>query len=231
MMHIFLIRKPLFAAIWFALLAALVAPQSQLAADHSPLKPLLAIPDKTVLQEDYSQPKKLAAEIYSIRQGTQWAIEDGVLRGRPSPPEYQAKKEDHQGLESRISIPACPHDFIIQFDVRFLGGEPTPRFPFLEFGHHMARLTWSNGEIKGEEIVIQFADGLTIYGKHASLDNEKSGFGIAGTKGGTVELDNVTVWSVKAENQPDWQTQRVKLPQPKVTVLEKAAARAKKKAK
>ena len=86
-------------------------------------------------------------------------------------------------------------------------------------------------EIKGEEIVIQFADGPTIYGKHASLDNEKSGFGVCGNKGGTVELDNVTVWSVKAENQPTWQMQRAKLPQAKATVLEKAASKAKKSAK
>jgi hypothetical protein len=263
MMNILLIRKPLFAAAWFALLAALVVLPMAPAVDQTPLKPLLAIPDKVVLQEDYSQPKKLASEIYSIRQGTQWAVEDGVLRGRPSPPEYQAKKADHQGLEARISIPACPRDFIIQFDVRFVGGQPTPRFPFLEFGHHMARLTWSNGgeanlladnesvllatapgfktedgswyralaEIKGEEIVIQFAGGPTIYGKHTSLDSEKSGFGVAGIKGGTVELDNVTVWSVKAENQPNWQMQRAKLPQPKATVLEKAAAKGKKKTK
>ena len=75
------------------MLAALVIVPTLPAADQTALKPLLAVPDKVVLQEDYSQPKKLAAEIYSIRQGTQWAIEDGVLRGRPSPPEYQAKKQ------------------------------------------------------------------------------------------------------------------------------------------
>jgi hypothetical protein len=82
MMNILLIRKPFFAAVLFASLAALVILPTAPAADHTPLKPLLAIPNKAVLQEDYSQPKKLAAEIYSIRQGTQWAIEDGVLRGR-----------------------------------------------------------------------------------------------------------------------------------------------------
>src|SRR3954471_21169425 len=110
MMNILPVPKPFFAAVWFALLAALVILPTLPAADQIALKPLRAIPDQVVLHEDYSQPKKLAAEIYSIRQGTQWAVEDGVLRGRPSPPEYQAKKADHQGLEARISIPACPRD-------------------------------------------------------------------------------------------------------------------------
>ncbi|HEY2414270.1 MAG TPA: hypothetical protein VGI40_18645 [Pirellulaceae bacterium] len=259
MIHISLNRKMLCAGLSLVLLSPLFNLHSQVAAEPASLKPLMAVPDKIILQEDYSQPKPLASDVYSKRQGTQWVIEDGVLRGRPSPPEFQAKKQDHQGLEARISIPACPRDFLIQFDVRFLGGEPTPRFPFLEFGHHMARLTWSNGgeatlsadgesvllaklpsfkiepgrwyhalgETKGEEIVIQFADGPTIYGKHASLDKEKSGFGVCGTKGGTVELDNVTVWSVKAETQPDWPQRRSQLPQSEPTVIKKATTKGK----
>jgi len=261
MIHLSLCRTTLRTGLFLGLPFLLLSLESLTGAEPAVLKPLLAVPDKIILQEDYSQPKPLAADIYSKRQGTQWAIEDGVLRGRPSTPEFQAKKQDHQGLESRISIPACPRDFIIQFDVRFIGGEPTPRFPFVEFGHHMARLAWSNGgeatlvadgesvllakvpsfkiepghwyralgETKGDEIVIQFAGGPTIYGKHASLDNEKSGFGVCGTRSGTVELDNVTVWSVQAETQPGWPQQRSKLPQAEPTVLNKTAGKAKKK--
>lgn len=252
-------RKALRSVLCLDLLSLLLCGASLPGSEPAALKPLLAVPDKIILQEDYSQPKPLALEIYSKRQGTQWAIEDGVLRGRPSTPEFQAKKQDHQGLEARISIPACPRDFIIQFEVRFIGGGPAPRFPFVEFGHHMARLAWSNGgeatlaadgesvllanvpnfkiepgpwyrglgESKGEEIVIQFADGPTIYGKHPSLDNEKSGFGVCGTRGGTVELDNITVWSVKPETQANWPQQRSKLPQPEPTVLKKASAKTK----
>lgn len=261
MIHSSRYRKTLRVGILLSILCSLICLQTLPSAEPANLKPLLAVPDKIVLQEDYSQPKSLAPEVYSKRQGTQWAIDEGVLRGSPSPPEFQAKKQDHQGFEPRISIPACPRDFLIQFDVRFIGGEPTPRFPFLEFGHHMARLAWSNGgeatlvadgesvllakvpnfkiepgrwyralgETKREEIVIQFAGGPTIYGKHASLDNEKSGFGVCGTKGGTVELDNVTVWSVKAETQPDWPQQRSKLPQVEPTALKKASPKTKSK--
>src|SRR4051812_23135208 len=111
MIHLSLGRKTLHTRCWVGLLSPLLCLQSLPSAEPAILKPLLALPDKIILQEDYSLPKPLAPEVYSKRQGTQWAIEDGVLRGRPSPPEFQAKKQDHQGLEARISIPACPREF------------------------------------------------------------------------------------------------------------------------
>ena len=80
-----------------------------------------------------------------MRPGTRWTIADGVLRGIPSSAEFQAKKKDHFGYEPRISIPACPREFAIQFDVRFVGGQPTAIGPFVEFGHRMARDSWAGG--------------------------------------------------------------------------------------
>jgi hypothetical protein len=243
-----------FRPLWAAAVVLSVGVCQLPAADSPNLAPLLAVPDRVVLQEDYATPKPLDAKVYSQRQGTRWKIEDGVLRGRPSSPEFQAKKKDHQGLEPRISIPACPRDFVVRFDVRFIGGEKTPRFPFVEFGHHVARLAWSNGgdaallaenetvqlatypgfkvepgkwyhalaEIEGEELVIQFAGGPTVYARQKSFDQEKSGFGVCGTRGGTVELDNVTLWSVKKDPQPGWEAARAKLPPPTKPVTIKA---------
>lgn len=234
---------------------------SALAADFPTLKPLLTVPDQTVLREDYATPKPLTKGVYAQRQGTRWTIEDGVLRGRESSPEFQAKKKDHFGYEPRLSIPACPQEFAIQFDVRVTGGKSTGIVPFVEFGHHLARVAWPNGggaslvadgesvqlaaapnfklesgrwyralaEIKGEEFVIQFAGGPTLYGKHASFARQKDGFGVCGTQGGTVELDNLTVWSVKPEVQAGWEKTRAALPAPVAVVLKPAGA--KKKAK
>lgn len=228
-----------------------------LAAEPTALRPLLAIPDKVLLQDDYTTAKPLPKGVYAKRQGTQWAIEDGVLRGQPSTPEFQAKQKDHSGYEPRLSIPACPQDFIIQFDVRFLGGQPTGLTPHIEIGHHMARLTWANGgeakltadhesillanapgfkiepdrwyralaEIKGEEFVIQFAEGPTIYGSHPTFAGEKTGFGVAGNRGGKVELDNITVWAVKPALQPEWAKTRAALPQTRPVAIEKATGK------
>lgn len=227
-----------------------------LAAEPAELKPLLAIPDKVVLQDDYATAKPLPRG-YAQHQRTRWAIEDGVLRGRPSSAEYQATKTDHAGLQPRLAISACPQEFAIRFDVRFLGGESNHIFPFVECGHHVARVAWPSGggaklladgerlqlaeapefkiepgrwysalaELKGEEFVIQFADGPTLYGRHPSFVGKRNDFGVTGNIGGTVELDNVTVWSVQAGTQADWAKTRAALPQPKQVATEKAAGK------
>lgn len=89
------------------------------------LKPLLAQPDQIVFEDDFTKSAPLDKTNWAKRQGTQWAVEDGVLRGRPSTPEYQAKVKDHKGYEPRISAPVTPAQFIAKFSVRFeLSGGP-----------------------------------------------------------------------------------------------------------
>jgi hypothetical protein len=231
--------------VFIALFAMIIAGDSVGAApsEHAALKPLLAVPNEIVLREDFTSEKPLEKGKYAMRQGTRWTIADGVLRGVPSSAEFQARKKDHFGYEPRISIPACPQEFIIQFDVRFIGGKPTAIVPFVEFGHHIVRVTWAGGggarvvadtetlqlatapefklepgkwyralaEIKGDEFVIQFAGGPTLHGKHPAVAGKNDGFGVAGNKDGTVELDNITVWSVQSEVNPGWAAARGRL--------------------
>lgn len=104
------------------------------------LKPLMLVPDKLVLKDDFSKSGPINKEHWQIRQGTQWSVEDGVLRGRPSSAEYQASKTDHAGKEPRIAAPITPKECIAQLSVKFSGGEETNVVPFVEFGHHVCRL-------------------------------------------------------------------------------------------
>ena len=71
--------------------------------------------------------------------------------------------------------------------------------------------------MRGEEFVIQFADGPTLYARYEGFAKPAasgaSGFGIAGPKGGVAELDNFTMWSIKPAAQPEWEKARAKLPQ------------------
>ena len=106
------------------LLSAVLANLSLASLVAGDLEPLMSQPDKVVLREDFSKSKKLDKAVWRARQGTRWAMEDGVLRGRPSSPEYQARKADHKGLEPRLSIPAAPQEFIIEFSIRIVGGDP-----------------------------------------------------------------------------------------------------------
>ncbi|WP_395749016.1 hypothetical protein [Prosthecobacter sp.] len=86
-------------------------------------------------------------------------------------------------------------------------------------------------ELKGEEAVVQFADGPTLYAKHAifakPVESGGNGLGIAGPKDGSVELDNVTLWSVKAEEQVSWAAKRVTLPKLEPVPFAKTKGKAK----
>jgi hypothetical protein len=71
-------------------------------------------------------------------------------------------------------------------------------------------------EIKGDEIVVQFADGPVLYAQHACLaqlpNNGAPAICIAGPVAGRVELDNLTIWSIRAEAEPSWSQRRAEIP-------------------
>ena len=71
-------------------------------------------------------------------------------------------------------------------------------------------------ELKGEEFVVQIQDGPTLYGKHPIMPSPApsggNGFGTAGLRGGKVEIDNLTLWTVKKEAQPGWEARRAEFP-------------------
>ena len=85
--------------------------------------------------------------------------------------------------------------------------------------------------------VIQFADGPTLYAKHPCFAlpaaSGSKGFGVAGPKGGTAEIDNLTLWSIKPDEQPTWNVRRAALPkfEPMKVKEEKAKPEKKPKAK
>ena len=221
-----------------AIMAAIVGGVT-MADSPADLKLLMAVPDESVLQDDFSKSHPLPKAIWQARQGTRWTIEEGVLRGQPSSPEYQAKRKDHFGYEARLSIPATPPEFIAAFSFRFIGGSETAIVPFIEFGHHVCRirfsksgaellsegetmkiaeardLIWESGkwyhalaEMKDGRFVLQIADGPTLFAERESFSaaptSGGNGFGIAGPQKGQVELDDITIWTVKPEVQPGW---------------------------
>ena len=213
---------------------------------ENPLQPIMCVPDQVVLHDDFSTPGPINKQQWEPRQGTQWKIEDGVLRGQPSTPEHQASAPSHKGLEPRIAAPGTPREFIAKFSVRFVGGKETDIAPFVEFGHHVCRLRLSStgaelvtgegatrvaeasdfhfepgkwyymlAELHGEDFVIQIADGPTLYARHelfAKPPPAGRSFGVAGTGGGTVDIDDVTISSVKPGTLPGWEARRDAFP-------------------
>jgi hypothetical protein len=235
------------STISLAVIVSLVA-FSVHADDPSSLKPLMAVQDQVVFKSDFSKVKPIDKEEMIQRQGTRWVIEDGVLKGQESSQEYQAKKEDHFGYEPRLSMPVTPNQCVASFSFRFIGGNETSIAPFIEFGHHIARMKFSqNGawllsdhdtmkvaeaktfkyesgkwyhamaELKGKEFVFQIKDGPTLYAKRDAYAQPVSsggkGFGITGPKHGKVELDNITLWSIKEQVQPEWEKRAAAFPE------------------
>lgn len=124
-------------------------------------EPLMLVPDQVLVQDDFSTAKPLDRETWRIGQGTQWTVQDGVLRGQPSTPEFQASHKTHKGLEPRLGLAKCPPTYIVRFSIRYLGGNPTPnlpdrRVPSIDIGHHVGRLEF------GTEGTRLLAEGETI---------------------------------------------------------------------
>ncbi len=74
-------------------------------------------------------------------------------------------------------------------------------------------------EMKGGRFVFQIADGPTLYASHDSFKSSPTsggnGFGIAGPRKGHVEIDQLTLWTVKKSDQPGWSAWEAKHPQEK----------------
>ena len=89
-------------------------------------------------------------------------------------------------------------------------------------------------------MLVQFADGPVFHGKHPSYVTDPHFVMLAGLEAGSMEIDNVTLWSLKPGTQPGWDTFRASLPPQQNLVLrpktpgriaaEKKAAEAKAKA-
>ena len=107
------------------------------------LSPIMNVANEIAYQSDFEKPQAVDKTVWQKRQGTQWKIIDGVLRGEQSTPEYQAKKEDHKGYDPRIKSLKTPREFIAKFSVRFIDGAETNLLPIIEFGHHNVRLKFS----------------------------------------------------------------------------------------
>jgi len=154
---------------------------------------MMVVPGKLVIDEDFSKDvAELPKGDWVRRQGTRWAFEGGVLKGRPSTAEYQAARSHHKGTEARLSLPRTPADFAASFRFRFVGGKETPIVPFVEFGHHVCRLRFSSEGTEllaeGESLRLAKATGLRFEpGKWYEVFTEmKGGEFVAQFEGGVI---------------------------------------------
>ena len=226
-------------------------------ATKSGLQPTLLLPDQVVFADDFSSPRELKAVAakspligaWNPNQGTQWKVTAGVLRGEPSTAAFQAAHETHKGVHPRIVLTKTPASYVLRCSFRLLDGlpyDPAKRRsvpPFLEIGHHVARITWNEHgatlladhdtlvvdaakdfrlspgqwytvlvERRDDEVLVQFQDGPSFYAKHPTYRSDLHAVMFGGLEAGHMEIDDVTVWSVKPGEQTGWPAWRAAHP-------------------
>lgn len=146
-------------------IALILAASNAYADDY---KPELFQSLKLVYEDDFSG-ATLNTDFWQVRQGSTWAVKDGVLIGGPSPKEFQDKKiaegdKAHAGFKPVIWLEKVPINLVVQFRIRFDGEDYIPRFPLIDVGHHVHTLTFSKEKttlsIKKNEKVISNEDML-----------------------------------------------------------------------
>ena len=83
-------------------------------------------------------------------------------------------------------------------------------------------------EVKGPETLIRIKDGPTLYASNEFLDGKKRTIGLAGAMQGTIEIDNVSIWTVKDEMQDGWAVRRDAMPAFEPVQLKEAPSKKKK---
>lgn len=201
------------------------------------LEPIMVKKGKLIYENDFSIPSAIDKQVLNKRQNTRWEIKDGVLFGMESTKEYQDSKKDHKGTEPRLNLKNTPENFVIEFEIVFKGGQETTRSPFVEFGHHFARVRFFKAGIDligdhesvilaqsqdkqelgktyhclaermGDQFIMQIKDGPTLFGQHPNFEKIPKGvaFGVAGTKHGIIEIDNMKLWESKGF-QDSWES-------------------------
>jgi len=141
----------------------------------------------------------------------------------------------HLGTAPRLQFDGSPKDVIIKYSFKISGGKFTKLLPIIEAGHHLRRVYFGEEgtqilvdhetkaiaesdfaleldkwyhvmvEIKGDEFLVRFQNGPTIYGEDKGVGAEFANYniGITATNLGTIVIDNMTIWKAGGLKK-DW---------------------------
>ncbi|MGY8643726.1 MAG: hypothetical protein ACKVJU_21865 [Verrucomicrobiales bacterium] len=126
-------------------LIAVIATTSFLTAGD--YEPKLFKSVELIYEDDFSG-GTLNTDYWQKRQGTTWAVKDGVLKGSQSPKAFQDKmivKGDkaHAGFKPVIWLEKVPENLVVLFRVRFDSKNYQGKFPLIDIGHHINTLSFA----------------------------------------------------------------------------------------
>lgn len=130
----------------------------------------------------------LDLDFWEIRQRSRWTVEDGILKGRQSAPEFQARKiaageRAHAGIKPVIWLKQVPAEFVCTMRLRYNGAAFHPKYPLIDLGLKKGTLLFSmNGETQ------RFDSDLIDMRDQRQID-------FKGLNRGSCEIDWIRVWS------------------------------------
>lgn len=154
----------------------------------------------------------------------------------------KAEGNGHLGTAPRLQISGSPKDVIIKYSFKISGGKFTNLLPIIEAGHHLRRIYFGPEgsrilvdhekttiaesdfvleldkwyhimvEIKGNEFLVRFQDGPTIYGEDEGVGAGFANYniGITATNLGTIYIDNMTIREA-GTGKKDWAQKKAAL--------------------
>ena len=154
--------------------------------------------------------------------------------------EKKAAGDGHTGTAPQLIVPGSPRDVILKYSFKIVGGKRLRGSPMMESGHHLRYIQFgADGtsiltgrekkviansdfvvaldqwhhvmiEVKGDEFLVRFQDGPTIYGRDPAIAADcptKYDIRFTATDKGVIQVDNLTIWHA-GETANGWPTAR-----------------------
>lgn len=154
--------------------------------------------------------------------------------------EKKAAGDGHNGTNAQLQVKGSPRDFIFKYSFKITGGRKAKGSPMMESGHHLRYIhfgaegtsiltgrerkliaksdfvleldQWYHVmiEVKGDEFLVRFQDGPTIYGRDPSIAADcptKYDIRFTATDKGVITIDNMTIWNA-GETTDGWPAAR-----------------------
>ena len=134
-------RLPCLSILWIGLVGSVL-----LAAETSDYQPELFATTKLIYADTFDGP--MNPNFWETRQSTTWAVNNGVLTGGPSSPEFRDKKKvsadpSHAGEKPVLWLKQVPENFVCTMRIRYDAQDYLKGLPLIDLGHHIHTFSFS----------------------------------------------------------------------------------------
>lgn len=117
-----------------------------IAAEKPEYQPELFAATKLIYADTFDGP--MNPDFWEVRQSTTWAVQNGVLAGGPSSPEFREQKKtsadpSHAGEKPVLWLKQVPENFVFTLRIRYDAEDYLRGLPLIDLGHHIHTFSFS----------------------------------------------------------------------------------------